>query len=338
MPIVSVLLPCFNASQTLDETLDSLFSQTLIDFEIIAVDDGSTDNTLQILQQRADMDNRLKWIKVPHRGLIDTLNTGLEACQAPYIARMDSDDRAHPERLAKQITYLEQHPDVGVVSCRVSAFPEEQVREGFRIYIDWLNRLLNDDDIKREIFIESPLPHPSVTYRKSLIQAVGGYQDNGWAEDYDLWLRLYLENVRFAKLPQVLLEWRERPERLTRTDSRYSLENFLRLKAHYLAAGPLQDRDAVLLWGAGMNGRRLSKHLIRLGVPLVAFIDVDPKKIGHTKRGLPIISPDKIVEEWKRYHHPALVSAVSARKARPLIREYLNNLELIEGVDWWFAA
>jgi glycosyltransferase involved in cell wall biosynthesis len=338
MPIVSVLLPCFNASQTLDEALDSLFSQTLTDFEIIAVDDGSTDNTLQILQQRADMDNRLKWIKVPHRGLIDTLNIGLRACQAPYIARMDSDDRAHPERLAKQITNLEQHPDVGVISCRVSAFPIEQVREGFRVYIDWLNRLLNDGDIKREIFIESPLPHPSVTYRKNLIQAVGGYQDNGWAEDYDLWLRLYLENVRFAKLPQVLLEWRERPERLTRTDSRYSLENFLRLKAHYLAAGPLQNRDAVLLWGAGMNGRRLSKHLIRMGIPLIAFIDVDPKKIGHTKRGLPIISPDKIAEEWKRYHHPALVSAVSARKARPLIREYLNNLELKEGVDWWFAA
>lgn len=338
MPEVSILLPCYNAAATLYQSLDSLLSQTLQDFEIIAVDDGSTDNTLDILQHRASLDNRICIIQTPHRGIVNALNTGLAACRAPYVARMDSDDRAHPTRLEKQVSLLEDNPQVGVVSCLVSAFPKERVREGFLVYLDWLNGLIEDQDIRREIFIESPLPHPSVTFRRELVVGAGGYQDNGWAEDYDLWLRLYLAGAHFAKVPELLMDWREDPSRLTRTDSTYSLENFLRAKAHYLALGPLAGCDSVIIWGAGMTGRRISKHLQRLGVRLTAFIDVDQKKIGRTKRGLPIMSPQDIPLLWNQADQPALLSAVAARKARPLIRQYLDDLKLKEGFDWWFVA
>jgi hypothetical protein len=251
---------------------------------------------------------------------------------------MDSDDRCHPERLTRQVAYLKAHPEIDLVSCRVVGFPKEQVREGFQIYLDWLNSLLTDEDIRREIFVESPLPHPSVTFRREAVLQAGGYQDHGWAEDYDLWLRLYLRGTRFAKLPQVLLEWRESPERLTRSDSRYSLENFLRAKAHYLVRGPLVGHDAVIMWGAGMTGRRLSKHLVRLNAPLVCYIDVDERKIGGTLRGLPVLSPDELPTCWSRWDNPVLLSAVGARGARKLIREQLTNLGLREGKDWWGVA
>jgi len=338
MPLVSVLLPCYNAAMTLGEALDSLMVQTMSDLEFILVDDGSTDDTLQILQQRAAEDNRFRILSIPHSGIVGALNAGLETCRAPYIARMDSDDRAHPERFARQVEFLERHPGTGVVSCRVEAFPVSQVREGFQIYIEWLNGLLSDEDIRREMFIESPLPHPSVMLRRELFLDSGGYQDHGWPEDYDLWLRLYLKGTGFAKLPEVLLAWREDMGRLTRTDSRYSLENFLRLKAHYLGIGPLADRDAVFIWGAGMTGRRISKHLVRNNVPLVAFIDVDPKKIGRTKRGLPVLSPDELPAQWTKFGKPALLSAVGARRARPLIRQRLTALEMVEGEDYWCVA
>jgi glycosyltransferase involved in cell wall biosynthesis len=338
MPGVSVLLPCYNAATTLGEALESLASQTLADFEIVAVDDGSSDATPDILQAWAARDSRMHVLRQPHSGIIAALNAGLGACSATLVARMDADDRSHPQRLERQAAFLEAHPEIDVVSCQVAGFPAEGVRQGFAVYIDWLNALLSDADMRREMFVESPLPHPSVAFRKQAVLEAGGYQEQGWAEDYDLWLRLYLAGRHFAKLPEVLLDWREHPERLTRVDSRYSLENFLRCKAFYLTRGPLAERDAVIIWGAGMVGRRLGKQLARQGARLRAFIDIDPRKIGRTRRGLPILPPEELTEWWGRYSHPALLAAVGARGARALIRGRLEALGLREGLDWWSVA
>lgn len=338
MPVVSVLMPCYNAAETISESLHSLKYQTLTDFEVILVNDGSTDLTGKILHNWATEDSRYKVISQAHSGIISALNAGLVVCQASYVARMDADDRCHPTRLAKQVTYLEQNPDVDVVGSLVSAFPAEDIRQGFQMYLDWQNSLVDHDQICREMFVESPFVHPSVTFRKVVLARTGNYQEHGWAEDYDLWLRMYLAGTRFAKLPEVLLDWREDPHRLTRQDSRYSLENFLRAKAYYLAQGPLSGRDAVILWGAGMTGRRLSKHLLRQGSPVVAFIDIDPVKIGHTRYGLPIYEPGQLPGLWKQYRRPVVLSAVGARGARQLIRQQLNAIGLCEGRDWWGVA
>lgn len=338
MACVSVLLPCYNTAVTLNEALDSLTCQTLGDFEIIAVDDGSTDDTVQILRSRAAQEPRLRLLQQPHAGIIAALNVGLAHCTAPLVARMDADDRAHPERLEKQAAFLRANPEFDLVSCRVEGFPAGQVRQGFTIYLEWLNGLLSDEQIRREIFIESPLPHPSLVFRREALLRLGGYQDHGWAEDYDLLLRFYLDGARFAKLSEVLLEWREHPERLTRRDPRYSLENFLRAKAYYLARGPLLGRDAVFLWGAGMIGRRLGKHLARQGAPLVAYVDIDPRKIGRTRRGLPILPPEALLDQWRGYANPALLAAVGARGARSLIRQRLADFGMREGRDWWGVA
>lgn len=338
MPQVSVLLPCYNATATLLEALESVFCQTFTDFEIVAVDDGSTDDTACILDACTQRDRRLKVLRQRHSGIISALNFGLQACQAPYIARMDADDRCHPERLELQVRFLNEHPEIALVGCLVQGFPPQQVREGFKIYMEWQNSLTTDDEIRRQIFIESPFAHPSVVLRREWVERVGSYQERGWPEDYDLWLRIYLAGGRFAKVPRVLLDWRECPERLTRTDSRYSLENFLRLKAYYLAKGLLKDRDAVFIWGAGMMGRRLGRQLERLAVPLTAFIDVDPEKIGRTRRGRPILAPEDLPKWWSRYTSPILLAAVGARGARPLIRDRLLSLGFEEGSTWIFVA
>lgn len=338
MPVVSVLMACYNASAWVDEALESLVRQTLTDIEIICVEDGSTDDTPLRLAQWARRDSRIRVVRQPHSGVIVASNNGLQYCTAPYVARLDADDRAYPERLARQVAFLDAHPEAGLISCRVAGFPASHVRQGFAIYLEWLNSLLSDEAIRREIFIESPLPHPSVTYRRDLVLRLGGYQEHGWPEDYDLWMRFYLAGVRFAKLPEVLVEWREHPARLTRTDRRYSLENFLRLKAFYLACGPLKGRQAVAIWGAGMVGRRLGRQLINLSVPVEAYIDIDPRKIGSTRRGRPVLPPEALPEWWGRYEHPALLAAVGARGARQLIRQHLVGLGLREGQDWWGAA
>jgi glycosyltransferase involved in cell wall biosynthesis len=338
MTAISVLLPCYNAAATLPEALDSLAAQTFADFEIVAIDDGSTDDTPAILRTWAARQPRLKIVTRPHGGIVQALNAGWRASSAPLLARMDADDRCHPQRLERQAAYLREHAEVAVLGCQVTGFPAAELRGGFQVYIAWSNGLISDAELRREMFVESPLVHPSVMMRRAWLEQIGGYQDHGWAEDYDLWLRLYLAGARFYKLPEVLLEWRESPGRLTRADSRYSLENFIRAKAHYLARGPLAGRDAVILWGAGMMGRRLSKQLQRERAPLAAFVDIDPAKIGRTRRGLPILPPEGLMDLWQRYRHPVVLAAVAARGARQLICQRLETFGLREGQDWWSAA
>ena len=331
-------MPCYNVAATLDETIRSLLEQTYTRFEIIAVDDGSEDSTLNQLQTWAGRDARVRVLAREHEGIIPALNAGLAECRSTLVARMDADDRSHPERLERQVEMLEADPGLAVCASLVEGFPLDEVREGFQIYIEWLNHLVSHEAITREIFIESPLAHPSVAFRKRWVEDVGGYQEYGWPEDYDLWLRLYLAGARFAKVPEILVYWREHEQRLTRTDSRYSVENFIRAKAHYLCKGPLADRDGVMVWGAGQMGRRLSKHLEREGAPLVAFIDIDPGKIGRERRGCPIVGPEDLRAWLEKYQHPVVLASVSSRGARALIRERLNQIGLREGVDWWAVA
>jgi len=338
MPDVSVLLPCYNASKTVEETLLSLKNQSYPDFEVICVDDGSTDGTSDLLKAWCQDDSRFIYVPVDHGGVVAAANTGLEFCQSEIVVRMDADDLCHPDRIKLQRDYLQKHTNITVVGSLVKGFPEEAVGEGFQLYHYWLNSLVSHEDITREIFVESPIANPCAAFRKSWIRDLGGYRDHGWPEDYDLWLRFFLAGARFAKIPEVLLEWREHPERLTHQDSRYSVENFLRAKAHYIAKGPARDRDAVFVWGAGMTGRRLSKHLVREGLPLVAFIEVDQKKIGNTRRGKPIVGVRDLPGEWGKYESPILLTAVRARSAAPLIQAQLDEFGLEEGQDWWRCA
>ena len=331
-------MPCYNAQGTVDNAVRSITEQTLSNFELIAVDDGSTDNTPHRLRDWTSRDPRVRVLSLSHAGIIEALNAGLIACAAGLIARMDADDLAHPERLARQVQFLTEHPETAVVGSYVEAFPPDQVQEGFRRYVEWLNSLDTAELIARDIFVESPLAHPSTMIRADWLQRVGGYQEHGWPEDYDLWLRLHIAGAQFGKVPEVLLEWREYPDRLTRTDGRYSVENFLRAKAHYLCQGPLADRDAVVIWGAGQMGRRISKHLERGGAKLVAFVDIDPKKIGSVKRGLPIISADSLPDMLKQYQEPVVLAAVGSRGARALIRERLTEMGLVETEDYWAVA
>jgi glycosyltransferase involved in cell wall biosynthesis len=338
MVAVSVLMPCFNAADTIEESLATIAAQTHPDFEVILVDDGSQDETPQILKRWQASDPRFRAISIAHGGIINALNAGLAACEGGYVARMDADDRSMPSRLEKQAGYLDAHPETALVSCLVRGFPENEVREGFRIYIDWLNSLATHDEMQKQLFVESPVAHPSVMFRRDVVQGLDGYHEHGWAEDYDLWLRMSLAGCEFAKIRETLLEWREHPERLTRTDSRYSLENFLRAKAHYLMQGPLSGGQPLVIWGAGMMGKRLSKYLLREGANIIAFIDVDEKKIGGTRRKRPIVSPDDLPALLEEDAKPVVLAAVGARGARQLIRDRLEHMKLAEGRDWWAVA
>lgn len=338
MPKISVLLPIYNAATTLPQTVHSLCQQRFDDFEIIAINDGSEDTTPNVLDQYAKKDARIRVIHQAHSGLIEALNLGLQHANSPYIARCDADDVMHPDRLHLQYDFFQSHSDIAVVSSRIQCFPRPQIATGFRIYEHWLNNLHTAEDIAREIFVESPIVHPSILARKSAIDAVGGYAEWGWAEDYDLWLRLHLAGFKFAKLPQILHFWRESSNRLTRQDGRYSPQNFLKAKAHYLKKGYFAKDPRTIIWGSGQMGRRLCKHLKEQGIETLAFVDIDPKKVGNTRQGAPIIAPEALPTIWQDHQKPLILSAVPARGARQLIRQRLRSFNMVETQDFVCVA
>lgn len=215
MPLVSILLPVHNAGKTLRLALRSLLEQSLRDWELIAVDDGSTDGSRALIEQAAACDTRVRLLRLPHRGLVHALQEGLNAASAPWIARADADDVCHRHRLELQLRRADASPRVDALATRVR--PLGQTGEGMGRYIEWQNGLITHEAISRSLFIESPLAHPTMLLRREALDAAGGYRDAGWAEDFDLWHRLREAGARFEKLPQRLVAWRDPPGRLSRT-------------------------------------------------------------------------------------------------------------------------
>ncbi len=333
-PRVSVLIPAYNAESTLQSALESILRQTLADLEVIVVDDGSTDSTPHILSGIRRRDSRVRVLDIPHGGIINALNAGIAECRADLVARMDADDISHRKRLELQMGLMDARTEISVCSCLVRMFPRSVLLGGMVRYEQWLNSLVSSEDTARDMFVESPLAHPSAMVRRQELIEIGGYQEHGWAEDYDLWLRYHAAGKRFAKVDRTLLFWRQTEGRLTFTDSRYSVENFLRAKAHYLARMLVRSGRPVVLWGAGKTGRRLIKHLLREGLEIEAAIDIDRNKIGHRLRGRPILPPDHLAGG----PGPFVIAAVSSHGARELIREQLRSFGYVETRDFLCAA
>jgi glycosyltransferase involved in cell wall biosynthesis len=332
-PAVSVLLPYRDAGATLAEAVESVLAQRGVDLELVLVDDGSRDEGPTIAARLAARDRRVVRVEAGGIGIARALERGLLAARAPFIARMDGDDVCHPERLRRQLDAFAADPTLALVATQVEAFPSEIVGEGLQRYIAWQNALVTPEDHARELFVESPVCHPSVMLHRAAIEAVGGWRDVPWPEDYDLWLRIDAAGGRMAKVPEVLLRWRHHERRATFNDGRFSLDRFRECKAPHLARRVLADGRPLAVWGAGRTGKRLTRLLETHGVRADHFIDVDPKKIGGIARGAPVVGPDRLPVGTH-----LVVVAAGAIGARALIREALDAAGFREGHDYLCAA
>jgi hypothetical protein len=169
--------------------------------------------------------------------------------------------------------------------------------------------------------------------RRDALESVSGWRDVPGPEDYDLWLRLDGKGWGMAKVPEVLFRWRHRPGRATFADSRYALERFREAKAEFLAERVRHLGLPMILWGAGPTGKRLARALEPHGLFPSAFIDIDPRKIGRTARGAPVLSTESLQPD-----RGTVVVAVGARGARELVRTELTQRHFIEGKHFLFAA
>jgi glycosyltransferase involved in cell wall biosynthesis len=328
LPRVSVLLPVRNAAATLRECLASLAAQTLHEHEVLAVDDGSTDGTGALLAELARRDPRVRPLCTPPRGIVAALGTALDLARAPLVARMDGDDVARPERLARQAARLGEDPRTHVLGCRVRLFGGE-AGSGMQAYVEWLNALVEHEAIVRDLLVEAPLVHPSVMMRTAELRALGGYRAFDGPEDYDLWLRAHARGLRFGKDPEVLLDWRDGRERLTRRDPRYAPARFFALKLAALEEGPLRRPRPVVVWGAGPVGKGWARALRARGHHLAAFVEVDPRKLGRVLHGAPVVAVDRVPAFPGALH----LAAVGQKGARERIRTAAAGFGLADGDD-----
>jgi glycosyltransferase involved in cell wall biosynthesis len=330
-------MPVFNAATFVRRAVQSMVNQTFHDWELLVVDDGSSDATGGILAGLAAAEPRMRVISQPHAGIVDSLETGLQEAQSGLIARMDADDESHPERLSEQLKFLRDNPEIGVVGSLLLFGGDVERSGGYALHGDWLNGLVSAEDISLNRFIESPLAHPSVIFRRHLRDQFGGYRAGDFPEDYELWLRWLDCGVLMAKVPRPLVTWHDPPDRLSRCDPRYDAEAFYRCKAVYLARW-IEKHVAVskqiLFWGAGRPTRRRARLLVDQGVRADSYIDIDPAKIGRFLDGRQVIHPNHLPGPEDCF----VLGYVGKRGARELARNHLRQRGFVEGKDFLMAA
>ncbi len=316
---LSILLPFRNAENTFSETLDSIQDQTFPEFNLIAVDDHSNDRSSEILNSYDDP--RFRLFNNPGEGLVDALNFGIENAQSTWIVRMDGDDIMHPQRMEKLMQASLEFPDMDLISSQVEMFSEAPMLSGYTEYMRWQNSVLTPEQIRQQIYVESPFAHPSVMFRKSTIEQLGGYRRGDFPEDYELWLRMHADGCAMVKLPEVLLRWRDSPNRLSRTHPAYSRQAFDRVRAEYMAQDSQLNQDRkIVYWGAGRKTRKRCQLLIEKGFTPRAWIDIDPKKIGNKLNGIEVFAPDWLKHQVKK---PFVLIYVTNHGAREEIEQIL---------------
>lgn len=198
-PTISVLMPVWNRSEFLQQALDSVLAQTFEDWELLILDDGSTEDMSGVM--RATRDPRIRWMSGPHLGVAGTLNRGLDFATGQFIARMDSDDVCRPDRFAEQIRFMHEHPDIDLCGSFVDIIGKD--RSGQWTYP------LHHDEIQAGLLFQNCLAHPSVLFRKSSFNRHGLYYDSTYvpAEDHEIWDRSSWL-LKFAVIPDTLLSYR----------------------------------------------------------------------------------------------------------------------------------
>lgn len=258
-PRVSILIPAYNAQRYLTQAVESMLAQTYRDFECIVVDDGSTDATPRLLAELAERDPRLRAIRVPHGGIVEALNAGLYAARGELIARMDSDDISLPDRLERQIQFLDANPEVVALGTKI-ILVDPYASPLWEIDIHCEHARIEEEMLRGNGWA---IFHPTVVIRRAALDKVGVYRpEYQWSEDLDLFLRL-AQVGKLANLPEVLLRYRQHFASVNRTKLELQMRRVERLLVdayrrrgltmppdfHFRPPAPLPPFEQVRAWG-----------------------------------------------------------------------------------------
>lgn len=319
-------MPVFNAEAFLEECLESILAQSYEDWELIAVDDFSTDDSFPFLSAYAMIDERIQVFKNSEKGIIPALQKAYAQSNGEFITRMDADDIMHEQKLEK---LLEASDEGAVSTAKVEYFHAEgDVGPGFLRYADWLNELTDSGGHWKEIYKECVIPSPAWMMDRQTFESVKGFEPKRYPEDYDLVFRCYEAGLKVKAVPEVLHYWRDHSSRASRVDPNYADNWFLDLKMDYFLKVDRNETHPLVLWGAGKKGKVAARNLLNRGIDFMWVTD------NIKKRGVPIyhvqLEHSSMIPEDAQ-----CILTIAGPEEQKEIRTRFKNIQKLEA--FWFC-
>ncbi|MBT6746542.1 MAG: glycosyltransferase family 2 protein [Flavobacteriales bacterium] len=327
MSLVSIIMPAKNAGPFIEECLNSILNQTYDDWELIAVNDNSTDDTIEKLQEFSKKDNRITALDNTGNGIIDALKLAYSKCGGTYVTRMDADDIMPPSKLELMVASCEPNT---VVTGKVK-YIGENLREGYIYYQDWLNKFVDSDNHYSEIYRECVIPSPCWMMDRQSFENIGGFESEIYPEDYDLVFRMYQHSVKVKPIKELLHIWRDHGARASRNDDNYSDNNFLDLKEKYFLNLDHDSEKKLCVLGAGKKGKTMVKKFIEQGLDFIWATD-NLNKIGKNIYGKIIANQDVVFDSKESYQ---VIILVANKDEQEIIKSKLSEKPNLDG--FWFC-
>ena len=330
-PLISILVPFKNTESYLVECLDSILQQTYTNWELLIVDDGSTDTSYQIVQNYANSDARIHLLRNDGSGIIEALRTGYKQAKGTLVTRMDSDDVMALNKLDQMQQSLVTHGEGHLALGTVRYFSENGIGNGYKRYEMWLNNLTSKGTNFNEIYKECVIPSPCWMVYKTDFDRCGGFTPYTYPEDYDLAFRFYKQGLKCIPSNEILHHWRDYAVRTSRVDAHYAENSFLELKINYFFELSHDKEKTIIIWGAGAKGKKVAQLLIEKNNPFEWVCD-NPKKIGKDIYNQTL----KSFEYLSTIENYQSIITVANHEAQLEIEQYFQSHKMTAMNDYFF--
>ena len=320
-PLVSILMPVYNASKYLGTCLDSILNQSYNSWELLAVDDFSTDTSLAILSEYSRLDSRISVYQNAEKGIIPALTMAFSQSKGSYVTRMDADDIMPMHKIAHLLNLLVKYGPGNLATGLVSYFSDNELREGYLKYAEWLNGLTINANNFEDIYKECVIPSPCWMLSREDLLNCGAFDSGLYPEDYDLCFRFRRAGYKIRPVKNICHLWRDHTTRASRNDDNYADNRFLDLKMKYFLEDDFKIDKELVLWGAGKKGKQLAKKFIERDLTF-HWISNNPKKAGHNIYGVEI----KLEQSFEFPKRAQVVFAIAEKKDSLLRESKIENL------------
>lgn len=324
-------MPVYNTGKHLKTCLNSILNQTETNWELVAVNDFSSDDSLAVLQEFSDKDPRIKVLNNTKKGIIPALKTAYAVTCGEFITRMDSDDIMVPQKLEILKNNLQNNGSGHLATGAVSYFSEAGVGAGFQRYEEWLNGLTKDGSNFSEIYKECVIPSPNWMCFRSDFDLAEGFNADRYPEDYDLTFRFYQSGLKVVPCSLTTHQWRDYPTRTSRTDPNYADQTFIDIKLAYFLKLHHDPSKQLLIWGAGKKGKKIAEKLTLKGIKFTWICD-NPNKIGKEIYGTKLIDFNAL----KNFHDFQSIITVANPTAKLGIENSFTQQQLQSMKDYFY--
>ncbi|MBO3697814.1 glycosyltransferase [Roseivirga sp. E12] len=331
-PLVSIIMAAKDTAIYLEDCLDSIIAQTYPNWELIAINDHSSDETPEILESYASKDERIRVFHSDRPKLIPTLKYGYQFAKGDLINRMDSDDKMPIDKLECLVSAWQAHGKGNIIAGGTKHFVDDgEVGGGFLRYEEWLNEVARNSTHYQEIYQECVIPSHCWIIHKDDFDLVDGFNPEVYPEDYDLCFRFYKHKLRVIGIDKVLHHWRDRSNRISRTWDEYKDNRYFSMKLKYFYALDRDKSRPLVLWGTGRNGKDMAKLLKQRG-DTFHWVSDNARKVGINIYDI----QTEHFEVIQKLVNPQIMVVVASPDGKIEIRNQLDQWNKEPVRDYWF--